>query len=411
MDETTLLDEAQWNTVLGLLPEGYEDSARALGALVRRRAVRSAGDLLRLALAYAACDLSLRGVAGWAEIARVARLSDVALLRRLENASLWLAWLVGRMLLGSPSSGGSFALPVRILDATVVSEAGPRSMNWRIHTGWDLESDRLSSVEVTDVHGGETFKRHTVTPGEVLVADRGYAHPRGVAHVLDHGGHVLVRLNWQNFPLRGEADASGERPVVTPLGLMESLAVGEVGDADVWFARDGRLYPMRLIAYRKCAEPTKKDIQEIRYEAKRKKRTADPRTFRAACFVFVLTDLDRETLPADDALQLYRLRWRIETAFKRYKSILNLDHLRAHDPNLVTTYLYTKLLAGLLLDRLEPEDETESDLDDPFPPLGRPSEDSLPAHTQEPHEDRVSRTPTPTPPHPVQPRTRAALAL
>jgi len=53
---------------------------------VRLREVDSASTLLRLALAYGFCQMSLRQTAAWAEAAGIARISDVALLKRLQKA-------------------------------------------------------------------------------------------------------------------------------------------------------------------------------------------------------------------------------------------------------------------------------------------------------------------------------------
>jgi hypothetical protein len=64
-----------------------EATARERGALRRRREVRSAEALLRLAFAYVLGRLSLRVVAAWAEEQGLAALSDVALLKRLKASA------------------------------------------------------------------------------------------------------------------------------------------------------------------------------------------------------------------------------------------------------------------------------------------------------------------------------------
>ena len=51
-------------------------------------------------------------------------------------------------------------------------------------------------------------------------------------------------------------------------------------------------------------------------------------------------------------LALYRLRWQIELAIKRLKSVLDLAKLRAHDAQLAQSYLLAKLLAALCLDEI-----------------------------------------------------------
>ncbi len=77
--------DPHWPALLERLSQvlDLEASARAVGALMRRRNVSDAATLLRLALAQGPGGLSLRSAAAWAGISGVAQLSDVALRRRL----------------------------------------------------------------------------------------------------------------------------------------------------------------------------------------------------------------------------------------------------------------------------------------------------------------------------------------
>src|ERR1700759_5735204 len=98
-----------------------EASARASGALVRRREIKSAEDLLRLALAYGPCGLSLRGGAAWAQTTGLGELSDVAALKRLLGSAGWLERIVGllltRRLCGQPLA---FGRSIRWGDGTTI---------------------------------------------------------------------------------------------------------------------------------------------------------------------------------------------------------------------------------------------------------------------------------------------------
>jgi hypothetical protein len=186
-----------------------------------------------------------------------------------------------------------------------------------------------------------------VDPGEVVLADRGYSTVPGVASVLERHGHVVVRLHWRAFPLLTEV---GE-----PLDIgaaLETLGAGEVADWPVAFRHDGRTFAMRLIALRKSAAATEREQRKVRREASRKGRRVSAESLKAAAFIVLLTDLPQEVLPTLEALELYRLRWQIEIAFKRLKSLLDLHRLRAKSPALARTYLYAKLIAALLLDDL-----------------------------------------------------------
>src|SRR6266700_1651765 len=78
--------------------EELEATAKASGALLRCREIKSAGDLLRLALAYGPCGMSLRTAAAWAETIGVGSLSDVAVMKRLQASADWLQEVSGQLL-------------------------------------------------------------------------------------------------------------------------------------------------------------------------------------------------------------------------------------------------------------------------------------------------------------------------
>src|ERR687894_103214 len=83
MHSSSFYDQ-RWPSLLAALPAtlNLDETARASGALVRRRAIGDAAVLLRLALSYGPGGLSLRGTAAWATLSGLASLSDVAVLKR-----------------------------------------------------------------------------------------------------------------------------------------------------------------------------------------------------------------------------------------------------------------------------------------------------------------------------------------
>ena len=82
------------------------------------------------------------------------------------------------------------------------------------------------------------------------------------------------------------------------------------------------------------------------------------------------TSLDE---PAAQIFDLYALRWQIEIAFKRLKSLLHIDQLEAKDPDLVRTWILAHIIAALLI-----EDHADEALD--FPPLRSATPPELPRH-------------------------------
>lgn len=196
-----------WAVVKTFLPPGWQEAARRLGALRRARGVGDAEALLRTLLIHLADGCSLQetalraGQAGWCS------LSAVALFKRLQAAEQWLRWLAESLWQQRARAVAWGRYRVRAVDATAVKEAGRTGSLWRVHYAVGLRDLQCDFFELTDVRGGETLRRIPVRRGDLVLGDRAYSTPPGVAHVVAAGGAVLVRANLQTLPLfteRGE---------------------------------------------------------------------------------------------------------------------------------------------------------------------------------------------------------------
>ena len=191
-----------WQSIVDRLggPEVLGASARETKAFVRPRVITSAVDLLRMILAYCLGDMGLRSTAAWATSVGLADVSNVALLYRLRQCGGWLAFLVGQVLnAGLPRA--SRGRLIRLIDATTVPKAGAaargRNNVWRIHSAFELPSERFGFFDLTDQRGGEALDRIPVVPGEIRIADRAYLQPDRMATVLDAGADIIVRAGWK----------------------------------------------------------------------------------------------------------------------------------------------------------------------------------------------------------------------
>lgn len=346
-------DEA-WDALLALLPPGpeLESVARTTGALCRSRGVKGPTDLLRVALSYGFGGLSLAMASAWARVNGSGILSKRAVLKRLENSGAWLERLLAdKLSTRLPTSPSASSFRVRLVDATRVKLPGNRGRCWRVHVAYDPWAQRLLQVELTDDTGGELLGRFRLSSGDLVIGDRGYAHRRGLAYVVSQGAHFLVRMNWYNVPLNG----ADEKPFAL-FDQLKSLGEGEQQEFEVCVAPDGRnglpALPCRLVAYRKCERTTEAARKKLRREAQQQKRKLDPRSLEACAYVLVLTTVPRDNLSSDQALKLYRLRWQVELEFKRLKSLLALDDLRAKKPTLVRAALAAKMLGAVLVEEL-----------------------------------------------------------
>jgi hypothetical protein len=356
MQETSPFEDSGWLEFLSRLPPqiDLEATARETKAFIRARGVQDARRLLRLALAYGVGALSLRSVAAWASQAGIADISDVSLLDRLRNAAGWLDHL-WQSVLGArvaPIAMPELGLAVRLIDATHFSSPRAKTTEWRLHMDYRPMEGRFGAAVLTDGRQGEGFHRFEAAPGELMVGDRAYAKARGLAKVRASQGHFLVRLGWRSLAL---LDAAGEH--FDMLGTIASLPKGQISEFDVQLASDAKrrrpVCAARLIFAPLPEGAGQRARKKATRKAKRQGRTILAQGEAAADWLILLSSVPCETATADQLVALYRLRWQIELAFKRLKSLLHMDELEAKDPKLARTWLAANLLVALLADDID----------------------------------------------------------
>jgi hypothetical protein len=271
----------------------------------------------------------------------------VALFKRLQASEEWLRWLAAEERNALVASSPESTRRLRAVDATVVSEPGSTGTDWRVHYAINLTTLQCDFFSITDVRGGETLRRIPIEKGDIVLGDRAYSNAAGVAHVVEAGGDVLFRLNWQALPLYHE---NGRR--VNVFAALRQLKVGEVRDLPTWvLPAEGDAIPGCLIAVRRSAAATRNVIRKMELSASKKQKTVSAQRRRGAQYFMVWTSLSEETL-AETVLGFYRARWQIELSFKRMKSLLGLGCLPKKDPASARAWLHGKLLASLLVERV-----------------------------------------------------------
>jgi hypothetical protein len=351
--------EAQWPDLVAAVSAAIdlEATARSSGALVRRREIRSAEALLRLALAYGPGGLSLRTAAAWAGASGLADLSDTAVMNRLRGAADWLGEIAGALLRGAAAaSAPAGPLPgrrLRIADSSMISGPGGRS-KWRLHAAYDPVAGRFTDLGLTDERGAEGFGRTPWQAGEVALGDRGYARPPALRQLLAGGADFIVRTGWTRLRL---LDAAGAPLAWEP--IFDALAPGEVAERAVavdFSGQGGRsrgeaVFPARLVVLRLAPEAAARaaKAQHRRQNRCRSHRPLQPLTVRATGYLMLVTSLPAE-VSAAEVLEAYRLRWQVELAFKRLKSLLGLDRLPARSAALARSWLLAHLIVALLIE-------------------------------------------------------------
>jgi Transposase DDE domain len=364
-----------WPDVRARLPASFdiEKTARVRGAFTRAREIESAETLLRLALAYGGCGMSLRITCAWAEAAGIASLADPSLLERLVKAAPWLGDLVAALIAeraGMPARRWA-GHRLRVIDATTICQPGADGTTWRLHAGYDLASGQIDHIELTDARGPENLQRLTYQPGDVGLGDRGYARPRDLRPVIDAGADFIVRTGWNSLclltpdgtdfdlfaTLAAQQQQTGEVLVRVDEGTKKHRARRRRKRGRARLRRPDietrRPLILRLIIWRKDPQQVEAEQKRLLKKAQKAcKKKPDPRSLEAAKYVLLLTSLPADTFSAADVLALYRFRWQIELAFKRMKSLAGLAQLPAKNPDLARAWIYARLIVALLAEQM-----------------------------------------------------------
>jgi Transposase DDE domain len=351
------LTDGNWDYLLTLLPADWRELAKSSGGVRRRRGAVSLSSLLRTLLLHIAHGCSLRTTSAVAKAAGWVSMSDVALLKKLRACEGWLRELCVGLLKESGMSlpQAHRGLRMRLVDSTIIKEPGDTGSQWRVLYSLRVPDWQCDCFRLTPAKGagnGESLKYFSIKRGDCLLADRGFSHLAGIEHVQRHGGSVIVRLNDQSTPL----ELAEGSPVVLLDWLKRISKPGQVGSLRVWLpAAKGakERIPARLCAVRKSIEASALAVRKLKQRAVRKQSTLREVTLEHSGWIVVLTTVGEEVLSAAEVLEWYRVRWQIELAFKRLKSLGDVGHLPKRDAASSRAWVYGKLLIALLSEKMQ----------------------------------------------------------
>jgi len=342
---TDILVADDWGALAAFLPVDLEARALSARALVRRREIRSAEDLVRMAMVYGLDDMSLRETSAWAREREIADLSDVAVLKRLRRSVPLLRGLCSHLI--STDKDPLPGLRLLLIDATVICRQRATGPDFRVHVAYSASKGGFTGLELTRSNEGERLDRLESKPGDVLVGDMGYQARNGIAAVRESGAHTVVRFYPRCLPLE---DLDGNR--LLPFDLAGSLAIREILDIPVRTISTEQAPSIlgRMVVVRKPDDKVQEGLQKKR-KAKGKELSEEAK--EAERYVMLFTTLDENQAPARAILEIYRIRWQVEMAFKRIKGIVSLGETIAKDMELCECKILAKLLTLLLIQAYE----------------------------------------------------------
>lgn len=329
------------------LPPETELMAREFRALTRARKVKTVGQLMRLVLLYCGLDKSLRQTAGVFTML-YERITDQSIMERLIASQSWIKALLPKMLDWKevPKLEGR---RVCIVDATDISGAGGKNY-YRLHVSMDLLSLTFLELTITNKYSGESLKNYTFAKTDIVLSDRGYCHADAIVEKALQGIDLIGRVHVSNLPLfdldenridLAEKLADQARESTRSIAVtIKSKSGKEKVRGFLHIYRLGEKQAQR--ARRKCLNKRIKNCTKNPNES----------ALFFSEFVIVFTNISTQDLSAETILQLYRCRWQIELAFKRWKSLLKVDLIRAKIGSpLADLWIHGKLLYALMVQR------------------------------------------------------------
>jgi hypothetical protein len=356
--------DSAWLDILSRLPRDLhlDQLARDTGAIRRVRNITDAADLLRLGLARGPGGKTLKQTAAWSRMSGVAELSAPSLAVRLHQSVGFFAAVTSRLL----AAGRPPAKPalwrgrcLHLCDGSSLSQRGSTGTDWRIHATYDLGRGGFSHLELTNGKGAEALSRAVCDDGAVMIADRGYAKAGEMAAFHTGSGgrprDFIVRTGWnmlrletldgKPFDLPGVLREMAQNPGPDPFNEPQEWTVRALYGRGKALKR----LPIRLVILPVPPEKAAIARKKVKRSASKRQHKVDPCSTLAAGFMMLATSLPAD-IPASEICAVYRLRWQIELAFKRLKSLIRIDEIPTHTEAGGLSWLYPHLILALLTD-------------------------------------------------------------
>lgn len=334
--------ETTFESFLQELPEDYWELAIEFKAFTRSRKIKTPAQLMQVVMGYCGRDAVWRETAGNFTLVEE-RISDTAIHTRLKACVPWVKALLSRMMGAAAQPLLEGPLRFVMIDGSTVQGPGAKGPWYRRHLAIDMVKLHWVHGVVTDAHEGERLGHYPLPDGDGVGVDRGYNRAQMGIDPADRGGGLGVRYNPQGLPLD---EAAGQKidleaPLKATVEIERCLPV-RVRNATQEYL-EGHLHARRLPAAAR---------RRARAAAKQAGRHLRPRTLALAAWVLIFTTVPPAVLPTATVMALYRVRWQVELAIQRLKSILNMDKLRARkDGRLADLSLHGTLLYAWVVEK------------------------------------------------------------
>jgi hypothetical protein len=343
------MDKA-WEELKKYLPDGWEAKAKELKALVRRREIKTADELLALNLLHVKDGGSFQASSSLMKLTAGKSLDKNAVYCRIKSSWRWLRWMAEGV---CQKQGITIPKPeflgtkrVKLIDASDISLKGSRKSDYRLHYNFDLFEFQCQSIEMTEIKEGEKLTRYEISQNDIVIGDRIYGTIAGIEHVTAGQGSYILRLKSKAFNLY---NSQNERIELLP--YLCRLTTYESAEIRCFYKlQSGELRPIRIVAMKKDEQAINNNLRKMAETARRKQqKPAHAETVLLNEYIILATNLDYTN---EQILELYRVRWQIEKVFHRLKSLFDFGEIPNKNKDSVLAWFYGKLLLASLCEAI-----------------------------------------------------------
>ena len=342
--------ENSWEAIKKYLPPDWEAKAKELGALTRRRGIKTADELLALNLLYVKDGGSYQATSTMMKLTAGISLDKNAVYHRIKSSWKWLRYMaegvcrLQGITIPKPAYLGN--KHVRLIDASDISLNGSRTSDYRLHYDFDLFEFQCRSLEMTTTKEGEKLTRYEIQADDIVIGDRAYGTIAGIEHVLSGQGSYVLRLRSRAFNLY---DSNGEK--IQLLSKVTHLKAYESIDIHCFYKLPtGEHKPIRIVVMKKDQQAIEQSRRKMAQKASRKQlNPVSSDTSLINEYIVLSTNLD---FTNEQVLELYRARWQIEQVFYRLKSLFAFGEIPNKNYDSVMAWFYGKLLLAALCEAI-----------------------------------------------------------
>jgi hypothetical protein len=276
-----------------------------------------------------------------------AAMSKVAVFKRIQNSGEWLKWMCTHiyrnagLLVEKP--GWLKDRNVLLVDGSEDARGGAERLYFMLHYSMNLFTLEAREFAITDEKTGEKLSNFTkLGPQDIVIGDRAYGTLAGLSHLKAYGADYALRLRGRAFNLYDEKGCK-----IDLMKEFSGLLSWKCREITGWCDINGKREPVRVCALRKGVMNEQEGMRRLKsggiyVSALREEHNK---------YIIVITSLGKD-VKTEQVLDLYRMRWQIEIAFKRLKSLFRYNEMPARKTENIKTWFYGKLLLAALCETL-----------------------------------------------------------